>query len=150
MASWDEFDAAAPEMAQFGRDLFDRVGAAFLSTVRSDGSPRLHPVVPIICEGMLFVFCGGPKVGDLLRDGRYVLHALIDKDDNEFFVAGRAKLVNHDRALRSSVARAAPYEVPENAMHQLFRFDVMQAHVTIWYHPGHPDTRPMHKDWKAS
>ena len=150
MATWERFAGAAPELAAVGLRLFNHYGAAFLSTVRKDGSPRLHPVVPIISDGRLFVFCGGPKVYDLHRDGRYVLHALIDRDDTEFLVAGRAIDVNDDRALRALVAKAAPYKVPDDPgdlTHQLFEFDIERAHTTIWYHPGQPDTRPTHAEW---
>ena len=152
MATWDEFARSAPELGKFGSNLLSRYGAAFLSTVRKDGSPRLHPVVPIIAQGNLFVFCGGPKVYDLRRDGRYVLHALIDREDNEFLVAGSARFVNDDRTLRSAAAQAAPYKVPENPddlTHQLFCFDIERAHQTTWYHPGQPDTRPIHTEWSA-
>jgi hypothetical protein len=150
MATWERFAGAAPELAAAGLRLFNHYGAAFLSTVRKDGSPRLHPVVPIITEGRLFVFCGGPKVYDLRRDGRYVLHALIDREDTEFLVAGRALDVNDDRALRALVALAAPYRVPDDQgdpTHQLFQFDIERAHTTTWYHPGQPDTHPTHSDW---
>ena len=150
MATWERFVAAAPQQAGLGLKLLNHYGAAFLSTVRKDGSPRLHPVVPIVAEGRLFVFCGGPKVNDLRRDGRYVLHALIDRDDTEFLVAGRAVDVNDDRALRALVAKAAPYKVPDDPgdlTHQLFEFDIERAHTTTWFHPGQPDTRPTHADW---
>jgi hypothetical protein len=150
MPTWERFAAASPELAAVGLRLLNHYGAAFLSTVRKDGSPRLHPVVPIITEGRLFVFCGGPKVHDLHRDGRYVLHALIDRDDTEFLVAGRAIDVNDDRVLRALIALAAPYKVPDDPRdqtHQLFQFDIERAHTTTWYHPGQPDTRPTHTEW---
>jgi hypothetical protein len=150
MATWERFAAASPELAAVGLRLFNHYGAAFLSTVRKDASPRLHPVVPIITEGRLFVFCVGPKIYDLHRDGRYALHALIDRDDIEFLVAGRALDINDDRALRALVALAAPYKVPDDPRdltHQLFHFDIERAHTTVWYHPGQPDTRPTHADW---
>lgn len=76
MATWNEFADSAPELAELGLKLLNHYGAVFLATVRKDGAPRLHPIVPIITQGKLFVFCGGPKVYDLRRDGRYVLHAL--------------------------------------------------------------------------
>ena len=150
MATWNEFADSAPELAALGLNQLNQYGAAFLSTVRKDGSPRLHPVVPIVTQGKLFVFCVGPKVYDLRRDGRYVLHALIDRDDTEFFVSGRARFVNDDRTIRAAVAQAAPYKVPEDPTdltHQLFQFEIERAHSTTWFHPGQPDTRPTHTDW---
>ena len=152
MATWNEFADSAQQLAAFGLKLLNQYGAAFLATLRKDGSPRLHPVVPIIAQGKLFVFCGGPKVCDLRRDGRYVLHALIDRDDSEFFVAGRANFVNDDRTMRGAVALAAPYKVPDDPAdrtHQLFHFEIEHAHGTEWFHPGQPDTRPTHTDWSS-
>ena len=152
MATWSEFADSAPELAELGLKLLNHYGAAFLSTVRKDGSPRLNPVVPIITQGKLFVFCGGPKIYDLRRDGRYVLHAPIDRDDTEFFVAGRARFVNDDRTMRAAATHAAPYKVPDDPAdrtHQLFHFEIERAHGTKWFHPGQPDTRPTHTDWSS-
>ena len=150
MATWQAFADSAPELAELGLKLLSKYGAAFLATVRKDGSPRLHPVVPIITQGNLFVFCGGPKVHDLKRDGRYNLHALIDRDDTEFLVAGHAIFLNDERTMRAAVAQAAPYKVPDDPAdltHQLFHFEIERAHATTWFHPGQPDTHPTHTDW---
>jgi len=151
MATWKAFAESAPEIAELGLKMLSEHGAAFfLATVRKDGSPRLHPVVPILAQGKLFVFCGGPKVYDLCSDGRFALHAQIDRDDMEFLIEGRAAFVNDDRTMRAAVARAAPYKVPDDPAdltHQLFHFDIERAHMTTWYHPGQPDTRPTHTDW---
>ena len=48
MTNWGEFRSAQPSLAAAGRALFYQfgVGLAFLSTVRRDGGPRLHPDVP--------------------------------------------------------------------------------------------------------
>ena len=79
--SWKSFEEQQPELAAFGaKRLNGKV--AYLATVRKDGSPRVHPVTPIIGEGHLFVFMEptSPKGYDLRRDGRYVgrtvVHAL--------------------------------------------------------------------------
>ncbi len=153
MVTWDEFAAAAPEMSAFGRALLDRLGAGFLATVRKDGSPRLHPVVPIIAAGELWVFVNpaSPKFHDLRRDRRYVLHTLIDQQDEEFLVGGRATAMNHDRGLWKAVAAAAPYRIPDDRIdsHFLFELAIEYAATTTWYHPGQPDTRPTHRIWRA-
>ena len=47
MATWDEFEAAAPEIAAAGRRLIHRrpIGEAFLATVRGDTTPpRIHAI----------------------------------------------------------------------------------------------------------
>jgi hypothetical protein len=153
MAAWAEFETAAPDMAAFGRGQLDKTGAGFLATLRRNGAPRLHPVVPIIVSGRLWLFVNpsSPKFHDLRRDGRYVLHALIDSEDNEFLVGGRVRAMNHDRALWSTVASAAPYRIPaeREASHFLFELLIDYAATTTWYHPGQPDTRPTHRVWHA-
>ncbi len=100
MARWHDFAAAEPEMAAAGHKLLYQwgLGLAFLATVRPDGGPRLHRMCPIIREGGLYAFITkSPKQRDLLRDGRYALHAEGPADnDDEFYVTGRAVAVPAD------------------------------------------------------
>jgi hypothetical protein len=96
MATWAEFEADAPGLAQAGRRLLYQhgPGLGYLATVRADGAPRVHPVCPHIADGRLWVFVGhaSPKRRDLRRDGRYALHAFPCPDvDDEFMVAGTAE-----------------------------------------------------------
>ena len=84
------------------------VGLGYLATVRKDGGPRVHPVCPVIAHDGLYVFIGNhsPKVHDLLRDGRFALHAFPHpKVDDEFYVSGRARRVD-DPAVRQVVYTA--------------------------------------------
>jgi hypothetical protein len=158
MLSWAQFAAQAPELAEFGRGLLDRFdGGAFLATVRGDGAPRLHPVVAILAAQRLWVFVNpqSRKFRDLVRDGRDVLHLLIDSDDKEFLVGGRAIAMNHARDLWEVVAQAAPYTVPHDrtpsseGSHFLFELKIDRAAMTIWHNPGRPDTRPTRRVWRA-
>ncbi len=70
MSTWQEFAAAAPELAAFGERRFREAEVAYLATVRPDGSPRVHPVTPVLCEGNLYLFMEptSPKSQDLRRD----------------------------------------------------------------------------------
>ena len=114
MASWDEFERAQPAMAAVGRRLLEQHQLAYLGTTRKDGSPRVHPVCPLIAEGRLFVATQrtSPKRFDLLRDGRYALHMLPGAGDSEFRSTGKQGL--HSEHLgyllteMQSVARAHP------------------------------------------
>lgn len=96
MVTWKEFAAAAPELAQAGRALLNqfRVGLAFLATVRKDGTPRLHPVCPILSDDGLFVLITptSPKRDDLLRDGRYALQTFPQPKagSDEVYMTGKA------------------------------------------------------------
>ena len=111
MASWKEFAQQAPELAEFGKARFQS-GVAYLGTVRADGSPRVHPVTPIIGEQLfLFMEPTSPKGKDLQRDARYTLHCSV-KDSNggdgEFYVRGRAILTD-DPLVRAQATQASSY-----------------------------------------
>jgi hypothetical protein len=53
--SWKELKVGAPDLAEFGKKRFASE-VAYLATIKKDGSPRVHPVTPIISEDYLFVF----------------------------------------------------------------------------------------------
>ena len=88
--TWKEFETAAAELASAGRRLFYQFGPTgpglgFLATTRADGGPRVHPVCPALHNGGLYLFVIGssPKRRDLVRDGRYALHAFPGRTDDE-------------------------------------------------------------------
>jgi hypothetical protein len=116
MASWVEFAAAEPGLAAAVHALVYQYGPGlgYLSTVRADGGPRVHPVSPVIMDGGLFCFIlDSPKRRDLERDGRYALHAFPPEAcDDEAYLAGRAHPVTDpDRVLRVAQAQRAAPEV---------------------------------------
>ena len=141
MATWDEFAAAAPEMAERGfRHL--SIPIAYLATVRRDGAPRLHPLSPMFAGGRLFVAiqASSPRRHDLARDGRYSLHALPpllgpEYDEFEFNVTGRARRVEDDETKQlvneAEAARDRPGIPPED---WLFELDIEAALTTVWGH----------------
>ena len=67
---WDEFAAAAPELAQLGRDAFEEDHLAILGTLRKDGWPRISPCEVYFVHGelMLGMMPNSRKVFDLRRD----------------------------------------------------------------------------------
>ena len=115
MTSWAEFSRQAPELAAFGETRF-RSGVAYLGTLRADGSPRVHPVTPIVGEQLfLFMEPTSPKGKDLQRDARYTLHCSVEDMSGgrgEFYVRGRAILTG-DPLVRAQAIEASPY-VPED------------------------------------
>ena len=138
MTTWGAFAEDEPELARFGAEQFG-CGIAYLATIRQDGSPRVHPVTPIIGAGRLFIFMEptSPKGNDLRRDGRYALHSLgVDQDGTggEFVVRGRATLVE-DAAMRRIAVEAASYSPADRYV--LFEFDVEGALSTV-YEQGQP------------
>jgi hypothetical protein len=100
MASWPEFAAASPRLAEAIRDLVHQYGPGlgYLATVRADGGPRVHPVSPVITDEGLFCFIiDSPKRRDLERDGRYAMHAFPPEDnDDEAYLAGSARPVTDE------------------------------------------------------
>ena len=115
MTSWKEFAQEAPEFAAFGEARF-RSGVAYLGTLREDGSPRVHPVTPIIGEQLfLFMEPTSPKGKDLQRDSRYTMHCSVEDSSGgggEFYVRGHGALVS-DPLLREQAMRASSY-VPKD------------------------------------
>jgi hypothetical protein len=109
MATWSDFAAAAPPLAEFIRKTLHQYGAGlgYLATVRRDGSPRIHPVSPAIVGGRLYCcLVDSPKRRDLDRDPRYALHAYpCDESDDEAGLRGRAELVLDPARIRQIAAR---------------------------------------------
>jgi hypothetical protein len=128
---------------------FEKFHIAYLATVRKDGAPRVHPVTPIIAEGRLFVATAltSPKRRDLVRDGRYVIHALPGKDDAEFLIRGHAERVTDD-ATRAAVITAAGYTIHDHDW--IFEYDIEEAMMAVWENVGQPDTRPVREFWKET
>jgi len=151
MATWAEFEEAAPELAAAGRKLLYQFGPglAFLATVRKDGGPRLHPICPVVVAGGLFAFIGdSPKQRDLLRDGRYAMHTFPPQDvDDEFYVTGRAVPVT-DPARRAAAETAYDAQgTTRGESDMLFEFTVERVlHAAYKARPSWP---PRYRKWAA-
>jgi hypothetical protein len=150
VATWNEFAAAEPEMAALGLRQYRKFGLAYLGTTRNDGSPRVNPVCPVIADGRLFVATSpdSPKLRDLLRDGRYVLHLLPGKEEEEFWVRGVAKPVE-DAEARAQVVEAAAGITRIRPEERLLEYDIEEAGTTVWLDFGTPDHRPSRRLWRA-
>jgi hypothetical protein len=156
MASWAEFRAAEPSMAEDGRALLYDVGVGlgFLATVRSDGGPRVHPMCPLVnAEGLFAFIVPSPTLRDLHRDGRFALHSIpLETNEDAFYVAGDARHVA-DRATRARLSeqfveeRSAIGVPPPADDHDLFELLVWSALLTRT--TGHGDTNPQHQIWHA-
>jgi hypothetical protein len=151
-ATWKDFAAAAPALAQVGEALLNQfgVGLAFLATVRRDGAPRLHPVCPVLSGQRLFVLITprSPKRHDLARDGRYALQTFPQPKagSDEFYLAGRARLVD-DPATRTSVVREARHQAAASEI--LFELGIERVMHTRWENVLTPQMRPVHQTWRA-
>jgi hypothetical protein len=152
MVTWGEFASAEPELATAGRSLLRpfSVGLAFLATVRRDGAPRLHPVCPVFSNDHLFVLitAASPKRGDLERDGRYALQTFPQPKpgSDEFYVAGRAKLVDA-AATRAAVLQDARHMTDPSEV--LFELLIDRVMHTRWENVLTPQMRPVQRKWLA-
>jgi len=152
MVTWKDLTAAAPELAQMGSTLLNQfgIGLTFLTTVRRDGAPRLHPVCPVISGEHLFVLItpASPKHGDLVRDGRYALQTFPQPKpgSDEFSLAGRARLID-DAATRAAVLRDARHRADESEA--LFELGIERVLHTRWENVLTPAMRPLRRTWRA-
>jgi hypothetical protein len=156
MATWAELGRAAPDVELAGRELLYQhgVGLAYLATVDAGGGPRVHPVCPLLDQVGLYVFViPSPKLGDLVRDGRYALHSFPCEDDESgLFVAGRARRVMDPR-LRAGlsgqfVAERSRFTIPApEPDHLLFELGIDRCLLT--FSTGHDDPAPRKRVWRA-
>lgn len=145
--SWEHLEHARPELAAFGAERFRQSGVAYLATLRTDGSPRVHPVTPIVGQGRLFLFMEptSPKGKDLRHDGRYALHCSVSDmsgESGEFFVSGHARFID-DPAIWRLAAEFATYTPADRYI--LFELDVERASSTVY-----TDDQPVRQHWRAS
>jgi hypothetical protein len=150
MTTWDEFAAAAPELAAAGLALLERSGPAegLLATVRDDVPPRIHTVKVGVVAGRLltFVIVGSAKTRDLEEDGRYALHAHLDPDvPNEFLLRGRATAVS-DATLRGTAVAAWPFEVDDGYA----LYDLSIDHALLGRRASADEWPPVYTSWKPT
>lgn len=110
--SWKALEESDPKLAEFGLSRFN-TGIAYLGTVTKDGSPRVHPVTPIIGQGRLFLFMEptSPKGHDLRRGSRYALHSMVEDTDGgggEFLITGSGRLIE-DAETRALAVELSSY-----------------------------------------
>ena len=144
--SWKTLEDGNPDLAQFGVERLNGK-VAYLATVRRDGSPRVHPVTPILGPGRLFLFMEptSPKGHDLRRDGRYALHCSVGDSSGasgEFSVSGRAQVVDNaeTRALAAQLASYTPAD-----RYVLFELSVDSAASTVY-----SDEQTLRQRWQRA
>lgn len=112
MATWAEFGAEHPDIADA---VLARITAArhhVLATIRRDGSPRVSGTEVDIAQGdlLLGAMPGAVKTADLRRDSRYALHTNPgdgSMTDGDAKVSGRAVEIT-DSAERAALDAVAP------------------------------------------
>jgi hypothetical protein len=89
-----------------------------------------------------------PKCDDLRRDGRYALQTFPQPKagSDEFYVAGRAKLVE-DPATRAAVLQGARHQA--DASEVLFELHLERVMHTRWENVLTDQMRSVHRKWRA-
>src|SRR5918999_1672707 len=95
MATWNEVEAAVPELAEAVRSRFEATGLGLLATLRKDGAPRITGVEPGFSRGEVWLgmMDGSRKALALRRDPLLALHsATADKEvkDGDARITGEA------------------------------------------------------------
>ena len=126
---------------------------AYLATTRPDGSPRVHPVCPVLAGGRMFVAIPprSPKGDDLRRDPRCALHAMPGPDDDELCIRARAAEVR-EAATRASVVEVVGRSgvggmVETTSNDPLFEFDLERVDTASWVDVGQPGTYAKRARW---
>ena len=109
----------------------------------------MHPITPIRSGGELYVSVGRTttKVGDLLLDPRFALHALPGEDDEEFYLAGTVR-EETDPAVKWQAHQDAIF-TPDDG-DPLMAFDLDRCLWSRWVNVGQPDTYPERRVWRPS
>jgi hypothetical protein len=98
--TWEEFERAAPETAERGRELIERFQFVLVGTLTKDGSPRINPVEAYIIDGhlLLNMIPRSLKALDLLRDPRVYVHAPVTAKEGspEFKLAGHTAVLESE------------------------------------------------------
>ncbi|MEV4177239.1 pyridoxamine 5'-phosphate oxidase family protein [Nonomuraea sp. NPDC049709] len=129
MASWQEFDRQAPELAQVARRLMDAYRHKVLATVRKDGSPRVSGVETSFKDGELWIgsMSQAVKAADLLRDPRMAIHVTSRDPEGEDPSTWEGDLKLAGRAVEiTDAAVLASYGMPGPGSH-LFRIELTEV-----------------------
>jgi hypothetical protein len=134
VASWEQFESEAPELAAAVRERLDAHTHKIMATLKRDGSPRISGIEIAIRNGELWIhgIPGSLKFKDLRRDGRVALHSGSDDAGDagsgwpgDGKVSGLAVPVEDPEGL-ATYAKGAPPGPPGPAV---FRLDMTDASI---------------------
>lgn len=135
MPSWEDVQAAAPELAARVQARFDAHKHKLMATLRADGSPRISATEAAFRDGYLWFgsMTGAVKARDLQRDPRVALHsAPVDEElaDGDAKISGRVTEVTDPDELRAYAGGTTPEDVEAPEDFHLFRVDVDEIVLT--------------------
>ncbi|NJP91659.1 pyridoxamine 5-phosphate oxidase [Nonomuraea sp. FMUSA5-5] len=129
MASWQEFESQAPELAKAARRLMDTYTHKVLATLRKDGSPRVSGIETKLHDGELWTgsMPGAVKAADLRRDPRMAIHVTSRDPDRGDPSSWEGDLKLSGRAVETADERErAAYGVSGSDSH-LFRVELTEV-----------------------
>jgi hypothetical protein len=138
MATWGDFAAAEPELAEAVKRRFDAGVHKTIATLRRDGSPRISGTEADFVLGELWFgsMWGARKARDLQRDPRFALHTSSADPpgwDGDAKLSGRVEEVTDlDRFRAYQAARAGGHDAGANeapARFHLFRAELAEVVV---------------------
>ena len=149
MASWQEFESAAPELAARALRLLDAGRHKTIATLRADGSPRISGIECEVTDGQLRFgsMTGSRKGADLARDARFALHGptfhpVEGKEaewPGEVKVAGRAvpagPVVTNEEAGETAEGESFVADITEVVITHLD--DAATMLIVEWWTPAH-------------
>jgi hypothetical protein len=127
MASWSDFSAAAPELAERVRACFDAHTHKTIATLRRDGSPRISGTETQFSDGELWIgsMWKALKALDLQRDPRFALHSGTEEPEDW---GGEAKIAGVVEEITDpDVVRERNGEAGANGPSHLFRLDLREV-----------------------
>ncbi|MEV1177416.1 pyridoxamine 5'-phosphate oxidase family protein [Nonomuraea sp. NPDC049784] len=140
MASWQEFERQAPELAGAARRVMDTCKHRVLATLRKGGSPRVSGIETTFRDGELWTgsMPGAVKVHDLRRDPRMAIHVASPEPDavdpssweGDVKLAGRAVEVADEVVLTSPESHLFRIELTEVVW---TRVDGDELVMTAWH-----------------
>jgi pyridoxamine 5'-phosphate oxidase-like protein len=133
MASWTDFAASAPALAERVQERLDAHRHKTIATLRRDGSPRISGTEAGVRDGELWIgsMWQALKARDLQRDPRFALHSGSDEPDEwrgDAKVAGVAEEVESpygpgSHRFRLDIHEASTVEVSDDRKHLV---------ITVW------------------
>ena len=160
MASWQDVEAAVPDLAAAVRTVFDAHKHKVLATLRADGSPRVsgNEVTFKDGEAWLGMMHRSLKALDLLRDPRLAVHSATADAElklGDAKLSGRAVEETDAETIRRFGADAAEEhggaESPENAdppePFHLFRIDITEVSIV---RIGDPPDHLVIESWSSA
>lgn len=147
-------EQAQPRLARLGRQRLIEPGVLLVATARSDGSPRISAVEPLVLDGSLWLgmMWQSAKARDLLRDPRILVHSIVtgrDGAEGEFKIRGTVR-ADDDPATFGRYAGTVAEQLgwrPEHGRMHLFEVDLSTVtfivydtesgdqHVAMWPPP---------------